>query len=132
MFKENNLHLQESFLTSKVWMNNSIRERLIRSWASVFYNIVFCGIDEKIFSILYSQDNGRPNFPVNILLSLEYIKHLFDYSDVELIEQFYYNYQIAFALGINNVGEINLAPSTLYEFRKKYTNMQLITLKMGI
>ena len=119
MFKENNLHLQESFLTSKVWMNNSIRERLIRSWASVFYNIVFSGIDEKIFSILYCQDNGRPNFPVNILLSLEYIKHLFDYSDAELIEQFYYNYQIAFALGINNVGEINLAPSTLYEFRKK-------------
>lgn len=119
MFKENNLHLQESFLTSKVWMNNSIRERLIRSWASVFYNVVFSGIDEKIFSILYCQDNGRPNFPVNILLSLEYIKHLFDYSDAELVEQFYYNYQIAFALGINNVGEINLAPSTLYEFRKK-------------
>ena len=119
MFKENNLHLQESFLTSKVWMNNAIRERLVKSWASVFYNIVFCGIDEKIFSILYCQDNGRPNFPVNILLSLEYIKHLFDYSDAELIEQFYYNYQIAFALGINNVGEMNLAPSTLYEFRKK-------------
>lgn len=119
MFKENNLHLQESFLTSKVWMNNSIRERLIRSWASVFYNVVFSGIDEKIFSILYCQDNGRPNFPVNILLSLEYIKHLFDYSDAELVEQFYYNYQIAYALGINNVGEINLAPGTLYEFRKR-------------
>jgi Transposase DDE domain/Transposase domain (DUF772) len=119
MFKENNSHLQQSFLTSKLWMNKAILKRLIKSWASVFYNVIFCRIDEKIFSILYCQDNGRTNFPVNILLSLEYIKHLFDYSDAELIEQFYYNYQIAFALGINNVGEINLAPSTLYEFRKK-------------
>lgn len=119
MFKENNAHLQQSFLSSKLWMNKAILKRLIKSWASVFYNVVFCKIDEKIFSILYCQDNGRTNFPVNILLSLEYIKHLFDYSDAELIEQFYYNYQIAFALGINNVGEINLASSTLYEFRKK-------------
>lgn len=119
MFKENKLHLQQSFLTSKVWMHNSVRERLIKGWASVFYNIVFCKIDEKIFSKLYCLDNGRPNFPVNILLSLEYIKHLFDYSDAELLDEFYFNVQVAFALGINNVGEVNLAPSTLYEFRKK-------------
>ena len=119
MFKENNLHLQQSFLTSREWMNNAVLARLLKSWASVFYNVVFSVIDEKIFSILYCQDNGRPNFPVNILLSLEYIKHLFDYSDAELVEQFYYNYQIAYALGINNVGEINLAPGTLYEFRKR-------------
>lgn len=119
MFKENNSHLQQSFLTSREWMNSAVLARLMKSWASVFYNIVFSRIDEKIFSILYCQDNGRPNFPVNILLSLEYIKHLFDYSDAELVEQFYYNYQIAYALGINNVGEINLAPGTLYEFRKR-------------
>jgi len=91
----------------------------MRSWAAVFYNMVFCKIDESIFSVLYCNDNGRPNFPVNILLSLEYIKSLFDYSDAELIEQFYFNYQISYAVGIKNVGEINLSPGTLYEFRKK-------------
>ena len=119
MFRENNAHLQQSCIASTGWMNNSVLSRLVKSWASVFYNIVFCQINEKVFSILYCQDNGRPNFPVNILLSLEYIKHLFDYSDAELVEQFYYNYQIAYALGIKNVGELNLAPGTLYEFRKK-------------
>jgi len=119
MFKENKAHLQESLIKSTSWMNNSVVKKLLKSWASVFYNVVFCKIDENIFSKLYCQDNGRPNFPVNILLSLEYIKHLYNYSDAELIEQFYYNFQIAYALGINNVGEINIAPSTLYEFRKK-------------
>ena len=52
-------------------------------------------------------------------ISLEYIKHLFNYSDAELVEQFYFNYQIAYALGIKSVGEINLAPGTLYEFRRR-------------
>ena len=87
MFKENNGHLQQSFLTSENYMNPSVHARLLKSWACVFYNAVFCKIKETIFAVLYCENNGRPNFPVNILLSLEYIKHLFDYSDEELIDQ---------------------------------------------
>ena len=119
MFRENNSHLQQSFITSERWMNPAVLARLMKSWAVVFYNTVFCKINEAIFSKLYCSDNGRPNFPVNVLLSLEYIKSLFDYSDVELIDQFYFNYQISFAVGIKSVGEVNLSPGTLYEFRRK-------------
>lgn len=119
MFRENNEHLQQSFLTSENYMNPAVLKRLLNSWAAVFYNIVFCKINEAIFAVLYCSNNGRPNFPVNILLSLEYIKHLFNYTDEELVEQFYFNYQIAYALGIKNVGEMNLCPGTLYEFRRK-------------
>ena len=92
MFKENNAHLQQSFFTSLSYMNDAVHKKLINSWASVFYHVVFCAITERTFSVLYCNDNGRPNFPVNILLCLEYIKHMFNYSDVELIEQFYFNY----------------------------------------
>lgn len=119
MFKENTGHLQQSILTSVSNMNNAVQKKLMNSWATVFYNMVFCKINEKIFSILYCNDTGRPNFPVNILLCLEYIKHLFNYSDAELVDQFYFNYQISYALGIKNVGEVNLAPGTLYEFRRR-------------
>ena len=119
MFRENNSHLQQSLFTSEQWMNPAVLARLIKSWAAVFYNIVFCKINESLFSKLYCSDNGRPNFPVNILLALEYIKGLFDYSDAELIEQFYFNYQISYAVGIKNVGEVNLCPGTLYEFRRR-------------
>jgi len=122
MFRENNSHLQRSIITTEQWMNPSVLARLIKSWAVVFYNDVFCKINESIFSKLYCSDNGRPNFPVNILLSLEYIKSLYDYSDIELIDQFYFNYQISYAVGIKNVGEINLCPGTLYEFRRRIYN----------
>ena len=119
MFRENKEHLQQKFFSSTFWMDENIRERLMKGWAPLYYEHVFSCIDEKIFAPLYNETKGRPNFPVNILLSLEYFKHIYNYSDEELIEQFYFNAQISYALGIKNVGDINLAPRTLYYFRSK-------------
>jgi len=59
--------------------------------------------------VLYSPDRGRANFPVNILLALELVKHIFDYTytDEIFLDPYHFNYQIMFALG-----ERNLAPRT--------------------
>ncbi|WP_235603277.1 transposase [Thermoanaerobacter sp. YS13] len=73
---------------------------------------------KKTFSVLYS-DTGRPNFPFNILLSLEYIKHLKNYSDDELIENFNFNYLINYAIGIRTLGGMNLLEKTLYDFKSR-------------
>lgn len=118
LFRENNDHLQESLFESTNWMNQRIKAKLEKSWAPIFYKYVFCNIDEKPFSVLYS-DTGRPNFPVNILLSLEYIKHLKNYSDDELIENFNFNYLINYAVGIRTLGGVNLSEKTLYDFRSR-------------
>jgi len=116
LFRENKRHLQGQLFTSYTRMDERIQKRLQNSWAPLYYEYVFCKIDETPFAKLYCEDNGRPNFPVNILLSLEFIRHFKDYSDEELIEQFYFNYQIMYALGLRNLGEQYLAPRTLYEF----------------
>ncbi|WP_025746793.1 transposase [Caldicoprobacter faecalis] len=118
MFRENNKHLQTSIMESIYWMNPGIRQKLEKSWAPIFYEEVFCNIDEKPFSVLYS-DVGCPNFPVNILLSLEFIKHMKNLSDDELIEAFYFNYLVNYAVGIRVLGEVNLAEKTLYNFRSR-------------
>lgn len=118
MFKENNEHLQTSLLESTYWMNPGIKKKLEKSWASVFYTHVFCNIDEKPFAVLYS-DTGRPAFPVNVSLSLEFIKHMKNYSDDELIDAFYFNYLVNYAVGIRTLGELNLAEKTLYNFRSR-------------
>lgn len=118
MFKENIEHFQTSMFNSTDWMNPGIKSKLEKSWAPVFYEYVFCNIDEKPFARLYS-DIGRSNFPVNIALSLEFIKHMKNISDDELIENFYFNYLVTYAIGIRTLGEINLAERTLYEFRNR-------------
>ena len=57
-------------------MDPRFKKRLEKSWAGLFYEHVFCQIDEKLFAPLYSSDNGRQNFPINTLVALEIIKHL--------------------------------------------------------
>jgi hypothetical protein len=99
-------------------MDPKIREKLKKSWASIFYEYVFCIIDEKPFSVLYS-DMGRPNFPINILLSLEYIKHMKCCNDLELLDYFSFDYLVNYAVGIRTLGEMNLAERTLYYFRER-------------
>lgn len=118
MFKENSTHVQESLLDSTYWMSPGIRAKLEKSWAPVFYENVFLNIDETPFSVLYS-NKGRPGSPINILLSLEYIKSMKNYSDDELIDAFNFNYLVNYAVGIRTLGEQNLAERTLYNFRSR-------------
>jgi hypothetical protein len=118
MFRPNDKYKQQTLSDSTQWMNTKIREKLEKSWAPIFYEHVFCKIDEEPFAVLYST-TGQPNFPVNILLSLEYIKHMKCCSDLELLDDFYFDYLVNYAVGIRTLGEMNLAPRTLYYFRER-------------
>ena len=118
MFRANNKHNQQNFIDSTYWMNSKIRKKLEESWAPIFYKHVFCEIDEEPLAVLYST-TGRPNFPINIILSLEYIKHMKQCNDLELLEDFYFDYLVNYAVGIRTLGEINLAERTLYYFRER-------------
>lgn len=46
------------------------------SWAKVFADEIFPAIDEKRFSVLYSDKASRPNTPVNVIVSALIIKEL--------------------------------------------------------
>lgn len=119
MFRPNDDHRQGELFSDFQRFNSVVAKRLKNSWAMVFYEQVFCFIREELFAPLYSLEWGRPNFPVNILIGLEIIKHLFDYTDQELLDQYYFNYQVQYALGIRNIGEVYLGERTLYNFRER-------------
>jgi hypothetical protein len=90
-----------------------------KSWAPGFRELVFKKIDERRYVELYSDIDSRPNFPVNIWVGLEIIKGMFDYTDAELLEQFHFNLLTAYALGLENLGEVTLSERTLYYNRKR-------------
>lgn len=102
-------------------MNKKVREKLENSWAPVFYEHIFCNIDESVFAPFYGA-TGNPNFPVNILLSLEYIKHMKGLTDAELMGSFYFDYLVNYAVGLRTLGERHLSERTLYNFRKRIYN----------
>ena len=112
-------------------MDKRFVERLKKSWAGLFYEHVFCQIDEKLFAPLYSSDNGRPNFPINILVALEIIKHLKNFVDEVLFDAFAFDYQISYALGLRSIGELYFARRTFYDFRARLYNYTLEHPKEG-
>jgi hypothetical protein len=118
MFRPNDAHNQKTMFDSTQWMDTKVRKKLANSWAPIFYEHVFSQINEEPFSILYGT-TGNPNFPVNILLSLEYIKYMKDYCDLDLLDAFSFDYQVNYAVGIHTLGERNLAERTLYYFRER-------------
>ena len=125
MFRENKQHLQDNLFNSLYSMDSRLAQKLQNSWAALFYKHVFCQIDEKLFAPLYSNDNGRPNFPVNILMGLDLIKEIRGYTDEVLLDEYAFNYQISFALGLRTLGERYFAPRTLYEFRARLYHYSL-------
>ena len=48
-------------------------------------------------------------------MALDLIKHLKDYTDEVLLDEYAFNYQISYALGLRTLGERYFAPRTLYD-----------------
>jgi hypothetical protein len=119
MFKANDSHRQGSMFNSIESLPEEELSLLETSWAATFYRECFCRIDEEAFACLYSDKPSRPNVPVNILLSLEILKAGFGWDDEELINHFYFDLQVRYALGLRTLGEGHFDIRTLYNFRRR-------------
>ena len=97
---------------------DSLKQKLGDSWADVFRSEALPLIPEHEFAHLYHGDTGRPNFPVAHLIGLSIIKELLGLTDTLLIQSFHFNLVVLHALGLE-VGELTLAPRTLYYFRDR-------------
>jgi len=119
MFKKNKEHLQPVLISSVNELPKELRERLDTSWSGVFYREFFSRLDEGPFAVLYADMPSRPNFPVNVLVGLEYLKAGFGWSDEEMYEAFLYNLQVRYALGYDEFGTGYFDLRTLYYFRER-------------
>ena len=119
MFTKNTQHLEGDLFSPENRLPQTIKKNLDRHWSSVFYRKIFSTIDEEVFAVIYDAENGRPNYPVNILVGLEIIKGLFGYIDEALYEGFIFNYAIQRALGINDIEKAYFCIKTLYNFRSR-------------
>lgn len=65
-----------------------LRKRPQSSWPETVYREIFCRLDEEAFAVLYADEPSRPNVPVNMLGSLEFLKAVHDGTDEELYNEF--------------------------------------------
>lgn len=117
-FKENPC---QPMIIADSFVELTIREQkaLEKSWAKVFADEIFPSIDEKRFSVLYSDKASRPNTPVNVIVGALIIKELFDYSDDEMVENLMLDVRIQYALHTTHFPEQPLSDKTLSRFRKR-------------
>jgi len=122
MFKKNQRHLQPALISSVSHLPEKQRQRLANSWAEDFYREVFSRIKEESFAVLYVDFPSRPNVPVNILMGLEVLKSGFGWSDEELHNEYTFNVQVRYALGVHELGESEFDIRTMYNFRQRLSH----------
>lgn len=74
-FKEN-AYQQLSITDSFTGLTAREQRALEKSWAKIFADELFPAIDEKRFSVLYSEQASRPNTPVNVIVDALIIKEI--------------------------------------------------------
>jgi hypothetical protein len=119
MYRKNTRHLQKPLFSDLNVLPEKQRIQLEESWAGTFYREVFVRIDEEPFAMLYSDEPSRPNKPINILMSLDWIKAAFGWSDEEMYDHYCFDLQVRYALGIRNLGEDHFDLRTVYNFRRR-------------
>ena len=116
MFKTNTRNVQSLLFNPGNLYSDTLQERLKKHWSGHFYEKIFRHIDEAIFAPLFS-DQGRPNFPVNILAGLEILKEMHGLSDEQLYDRYHFDYTFQRALGVEDIETNSFAIRTLYHFR---------------
>ena len=119
MWKTNEAHRQKQLFSFLGMLPKDMRKRIEKSIFPLFYEEVFCKIDEDLFAPLYSEKASRPNCPVNILVGLEILKHLFNLSDEQLFDTYARDLGYKLALGQQDLSEGEVSIRTLYNFRKR-------------
>jgi len=111
-------------------------ERLHESWAGVFNKTCFQKLDAGKLATFFHGDESDYRLPTNVYFGLESLKLLFDWSDEELLSNFHFDLRVAFALGIESLGEVYITPTVLSLKRKQVLNMTqnipLTIAKVGI
>ena len=119
MFRKNKEHKQRSLFDSQYLLPPKLLQRMENSWAHTFYDQVFLRIPEESFAILYSEEDSRPNAPVNVLVGADILKTGFGWSDAELEENLQFDLLTRHALGLNNLNQDVPVLRTVYNFRRR-------------
>lgn len=117
-FKTNDVE-QLSLFDSFSNLTSREQKALQNSWAKIFAEEVFPKIDERPFSVLYSDKASRPNTPVNVIIGACIIKELFDYTDDEMVEGLMLDLRLQYALHTTSFEEQPLSDKTLSRFRRR-------------
>ena len=119
MFRENTSHLQSSLFGIASQLPKAKLEKLKKSKEQDFYQLVFCKISEKDFSVLHSDNCSRPNAPVNSLVASIILMYRNNWTTEELFDRIDFDLLTRTALGLDTLEETPFCPATFFNFQNR-------------
>jgi len=113
MFKKSFKHKQREIFDWELNLPN--QDKLHKSIWHTLRSEVFEKVDESAFGVLYPSHTGRPNSPINEIVTLLVIKELHDWTFRELEDQMYWNIGVLYACGVT-IGESTISLRTITNF----------------
>jgi hypothetical protein len=127
MFKANVGHAQDDLFSSANQLPPDKKQKLMASKYWCFYELIFCHIDETLFTCLYSDKGSRPNAPINTMVAALILKHHCGWTFADLFEHIDFDLLTRAALGLRTFETTPFAPSTLFDFQRRVFAHQLLT-----
>jgi hypothetical protein len=119
MFRKNTSHLQSSLFGIASQLPEAKLKKLKKSKEYEFYRLVFCNINEKDFSILYSDSSSRPNAPVNSLVASIILMYRNNWTTEALFDRIDFDLLIRTALGLDTLDDTPFCPATFFNFQNR-------------
>jgi len=122
MFIENKTHLQQELFGIENHLSETKRKKLQSSSEAYFYELVYCNINEKDFTPLYSNTGSRPNAPVNALISSIILYFKKGWTVEDLFDRIDFDLRTRTALGLHNLEDTPFCPATFFNFQNRLLN----------
>jgi hypothetical protein len=127
MFKKNTKHLQTDIFGLFNSLPAKMLDKIKQSEEYYFYKLIFCQIDEQIFSVLFSDIKSRPNSPINALVSAIILMNKRHWTFEELFKQIQFNILVKIALGLDSLEEMPFSPATIFNFQNRINEHFILT-----
>lgn len=127
MFKKNQEHLSGKLWTIENDMSKEQIKKLNESKEYYFYKNVFCQIQEDDFKVLYTDDVGSPNAPINSMVSSLILMNNKGWSYEELLNNIDFNLLTKTALGLTTLSEKPFCEATIFNFQNRILDYNVKT-----
>ena len=119
MVKKNTKHLQRNLFGMQTIIPDKHNKIEHASEEYYFYDILFCNIEEDIFSVLYSDKKSRPNASTNSLVAALILKERKKWSYSELFKNLRFNLLTRMAFGLDDLITMPFCYATLFNFQNR-------------
>lgn len=119
MYRRNEKHIQKDLFDLDPFSMLGLQKEIEKTEEYFFYETIFSQINEDLFAPLYCEDNGRPNAPINAMVSALILKEKRNWTYDEMFKEIKYDLLVRAALGLFSFSGMPFNQATLFNFQNR-------------